>query len=160
VWNVESVPGRGTTITLAFAIAPRAVEQKPASPGEPVDGLSILVIDNESAVREMMARMLLSEGHRVVAAESGTEGIAEYRRQKFDLVFTDLGMPGMSGWEVAQGIKRISAQAIVVLMSGWAMSLDPRKAHELGVDHILQKPFEVDHVMRVIAETRAVRRAL
>ena len=159
-WLVESVPGRGTTIMLTLIVAPRTPEVKLASPVPAMESLNLLLIDNEPAVREMMARMLMSEGHSVVTAESGSEGISEYRRRKFDLVFTDLGMPGMSGWEVAQTIKRMNPQAIIVLMSGWAVSLDPRKAHELGVDYILQKPFEVAEVFRVISESLAVRRAI
>ncbi|MBI5304791.1 MAG: response regulator [Chloroflexi bacterium] len=160
IWSIESAPGRGTTVTLTLIVAPRVTEPKAVAPEETPQVLSVLVIDNESAVRDMVGRMLSSEGHSVVTAESGSEGIAEYRRKKFDLVFTDLGMPGMSGWEVAQGIKRLNPQAIVVLMSGWAVSLDPRKAHELGVDLILQKPFDVAEVLRVIAESRAVSRAM
>jgi signal transduction histidine kinase/ActR/RegA family two-component response regulator len=158
-WDVETEPDHGTTITLTLAIAPHVLERKlPVLDAS--QALNILVVDNEHSVRDTMSRLLTAYGYTVVTAENGSEGISEFRRGKFTLVFTDLGMPGMSGWEVAKQIKKINPKTVVVLMSGWAVSLDPRKAREFSVDRILQKPFAVEEVMQIIAESSAVREAL
>jgi PAS domain S-box-containing protein len=77
-----------------------------------------------------------------------------------DLVFTDLGMPGMSGWEVAKSIKAKDSKVPVVLITGWGIQIDDEKMKESGADLILNKPFRRDQVLDLVAEAMDIKRKL
>ncbi len=112
--------------------------------------LSILIIDDEKAVRDLLSDILAAEGHRTETAADGDEGLRLFSSRGFDMVFTDLGMPGMSGWQVAEQIKKIDSDTPVVLITGW--ETDPaHRDHKNGVvDQVVQKPFQINHVMRTL----------
>lgn len=110
-----------------------------------MSGLNILVIDDESAMRDLLRRLLEREGHSVVVANDGLEGISTFKRalsqdKPFDLVITDFGMPQMNGGQVAKAIKSLSPSTPVILISGW----DSRSSIDAEilafVDWILDKP--------------------
>jgi len=149
--TIESMPGRGAMFTLTLPIAQRTTEEQDRA-SQTAEPANILIIDNEPSVRDIFTRLLTSIGHRVVAAEDGSQGLARFRAGKFDLVFTDLGMPGMSGWDVAHAIKELNPKMPVVLMTGWQISLDPQKAKETGVDRLVNKPFDVPQLLALIDE--------
>ncbi len=153
--TADTVPGRGSNLTLSLPIAPSVIEaQQEAVAAQEV---AVLIIDDEPAVRDIVTRFLTFRGYPVVVADSGPEGLSLFKERKFDLVMTDLGMPGMSGWEVAKEVKRLKPQTLVVLMTGWATDLDPRKAKESGVDRVVHKPFNVDEVLELLTEAAALR---
>ena len=77
----------------------------------------ILVIDDEKDVRELLGDILTDSGHETAIADSGSEGLKMFQQGDFDLVFTDLGMPGMSGWQVAEAIKEINGKTPVALIT-------------------------------------------
>ena len=79
----------------------------------------ILVIDDEKDIRELIADILTMNKFEAEVASNGREGIRLFKEKKFDLVFTDLGMPGMSGWQVAKEIKKINDKTPVALITGW-----------------------------------------
>ncbi len=153
--TAESVPGRGSNLTLSLPVAPSVMEATEEVVA--TQGVSVLIIDDEPAVRDIVTRFLTFRGYPVVVADSGPEGLALFKDSKFDLVMTDLGMPGMSGWEVAREVKRLKPHTLVVLMTGWATDLDPRKAKESGVDRVVHKPFNVDEVLGLLTEAAALR---
>jgi CheY-like chemotaxis protein len=70
----------------------------------------------------------------------------------FDVVFTDLGMPGMSGWEVARGIKTMRPGTPVGLITGWGSSLEESELAAHGVDLIVPKPFRFERVLELVDE--------
>jgi signal transduction histidine kinase/ActR/RegA family two-component response regulator len=158
-FTVESEPGRGTTFTLSLPVAQRMAKAAPKPTPAPVStrAANILIIDDELMVRDIVAKFLTFHGYPVVVADSGPEGIAAFKENKFDLVLTDLGMPGMSGWEVAREIKRLNPKVLVVLMTGWAAGLDPEKVKEGGIDRVVHKPFDVDEVLTLIGEAVVLR---
>ncbi len=153
--TADTVPGRGSNLTLSLPVAPSVMEAQEAAVA--TQEVKVLIIDDEPAVRDIVTRFLAFRGYPVVVADSGPEGITLFKESKFDLVMTDLGMPGMSGWEVAKEVKRLKPQTLVVLMTGWATDLDPRKAKESGVDRVVHKPFNVDEVLELLSEAAAVR---
>jgi signal transduction histidine kinase len=150
-WSVESKPGRGTTITLTLPVA-RTTTGGTKPPMATTRVANILVIDNEPSVRDLLARLLKLHGHNVVTAESGAEGIATFKSGKFDLVFTDLGMPEMSGWEVAREIKTLDPRARVGLITGWPIDLTPAELRARGVDQVVEKPFDLPTLFSLIED--------
>jgi CheY-like chemotaxis protein len=92
------------------------------------------------------------EGHEVEAAANGREGIASFVNRHFDLVFTDLGMPEMSGWQVAKEIKKLDDRTPVALITGWHIQLNDAEKKEKGVDLIINKPFKVDEILKLVED--------
>jgi CheY-like chemotaxis protein len=110
----------------------------------------ILIIDDEADIRSLLADMLASEGHEVDVASSGEEGIRKCKRGKYDHVITDLGMPHMSGWEVARRVKEIRPEAAVILATGWGMHFDEEQLKSAGISRVITKPFQVEEVLTCI----------
>jgi FixJ family two-component response regulator len=73
------------------------------------------------------------------------------------LVLTDLGMPGMFGWQVAEKVKSINGRVPVVLITGWNVELKASEIKDKWVDLIVQKPFEMDQVLNVVQEGMILR---
>jgi DNA-binding response OmpR family regulator len=119
---------------------------------EPVRRGRVLVIDDDPAVRDVLASMLAKAGHEVVEAGGGREGLGLFQTTTFDLVFTDLGMPDMSGLEVAASVKEQSPTTAVVMITGWGKELDEEKLRKEGVDLLLCKPFDLVRVQHSVAE--------
>ena len=107
----------------------------------------ILIIDDEADIRNLLVDMLAGEGHEVDIASSGEEGIRKCKRGKYDYVITDLGMPHMSGWEVARKVKELRPEAIVILATGWGIRFDEEKLKSAGIHRVITKPFQVDEVL-------------
>jgi PAS domain S-box-containing protein len=150
---VASRPGEGTTISLQFQAASAAPrEAAPDRPPDPRPARRILLIDDEPVVRRTMAELLRAAGQTVHVAESGPAGLAQLAAALPDIVLTDLGMPEMSGVELARRVKAAHPRLPVVLLTGWGdtamLSADDRAA----VDRVLGKPARMAEVLRVVAE--------
>ncbi len=156
--EVESQVGRGTTFTISL---PEGVERKEqvTTFALTLEGKKgrILVIDDDEPVRNVLSRILSQASHRVTAAGNGEEGIRLFKERNFDVVLTDLGMPGMSGWEVCKAIKRISPNFPVGMITGWAAEVDQLKIKENGLDFVIPKPFDSNQILNVVAESMEFR---
>jgi len=151
--DVASSPGQGTTFTLRFRVAAGALEA-PAQPaeGRAVPPRRILLIDDDPTVRRTMADLLQEVGHSVVVAEGGAEGLAHLGQGQVDLVITDLGMPGMTGWEVARAIKSVTPHPPIVLLTGWGERPASHSEHAGLVDRILGKPIGLNDLLSAIRD--------
>lgn len=157
---VTSQPAKGTQVRIVLPAAGadgKTAEAEPvpaaqAKNGKSVKNARILVIDDDDAVLEVLADILRTGNYLVAEACNGAEGLALFRESEFDLVFTDLGMPGMNGWDVAAGIKAMSPDTPVGLITGWGASLDDEQMRESGVDLIVSKPFRFDEVLELVSE--------
>lgn len=122
-------------------------------------GLSVLVVDDDPDVRDVLSELLVTDGHKVQTAADGAEALQHFAHNAFDIVFTDLGMPGISGWQVAEQIKRDSPQVPVVMVTGWGHQLDPAQIERSGVDRVLTKPFQwlkvLDTLQELVPQTAA-----
>lgn len=120
----------------------------------------VLVVDDEENIREILAEILMNGGHEVVTAADGAEALNRLREDStgFDLVFTDLGLPGMTGYEVASEIKKIRANLPVGLVTGWGATLDAEKARANGVDLVISKPFRFEQVLSLVDEALAAKK--
>ncbi len=149
--KVESTEGKETTFTISIPIPLDIPQHKEKLKDlEKVPSRKILVIDDEKGVRDVLGEILKSEGHRVTLAETGRKGLKEFRKSHFDLVFTDLGMSEMSGWELAQRIKEINPDMPVGMITGWGVAFTKEKLKEQGVDCILSKPFDYAKTVREV----------
>jgi PAS domain S-box-containing protein len=142
--RVDSEPGRGSAFTLLFpAEQPRVVEP----PAAPVAGrwreVHVLVVDDDPKVLGTLADLLRALGHHVTAAPSGTAGLAAYEPGRFDVVVTNVGMPGMNGWEFAERLRGTDPAVPLLFMTGWGLREEdgPRLA-ALKVDRCLFKPVQ------------------
>jgi signal transduction histidine kinase/ActR/RegA family two-component response regulator len=151
---IESEPGKGTAfiIHLPTGYGEEEVVVKEVPPIKESRQARILVIDDDDSVRDILSRILKTKGHQVVVASNGEEGIERFRSEPFDLVFTDLGMPKLSGWEVGKTIKGINQKVPIAMITGWGVELDKEKLKESGIDLIVSKPFNFDQVIHLVSE--------
>jgi signal transduction histidine kinase/ActR/RegA family two-component response regulator len=120
--------------------------------------LSILIIDDESEALTLLEEGFTELGHEVFAARSGQEGIEIFRKNRVDLVISDLAMPGMNGWQVGRAIKEICEQkgipkAPLILLTGWGGQLDEKEKIEAsGIDRVAEKPVSLKELLRLVQE--------
>ncbi len=113
---------------------------------------TVLGVEDEEDVREILSAILIKGGHEVETTIDGIQGVEMFEKENFDLVFTDLGMPGMSGWQVAEKLKIINGRVPVAIITGWNVDLEESELRERWVDLVIQKPFEVDKILRLVQE--------
>jgi len=152
--EVKSKVGYGTTFTIMLPSGGDGREEV-ISPSTIKMGRKarILVIDDEEFIRSVLARTLGQVNHQVTLAEDGEKGLQLFKKGKFDMVLTDLGMPGMSGWEVCRMIKKISPYTPVGMITGWGTEMSQRQIEEVGLDFFISKPFDFNQILNVVAET-------
>ena len=152
---VNTTEGVGSTFTIRLPVGrlPPSDVARASAPGPA--SVRVLVIDDEPFVRETLEEILRLQQHDVVVADDGISGLARFREGAFDLVMTDLAMPGMSGWQVAQSVKAARPQVPVVLVTGWGVEVQTDDLKKHGVDRVLTKPFRFDDVRDVLAGVRS-----
>jgi len=144
--DVRSIPGRGTTFTISLP-ANRAV----ASGANATDTMMtktarVLVVDDDDRVRDVLVGMLKLAGHRADYAPNGREALLRLEHESFDLVFTDLSMPDVDGWALAEEIRRRWPQLKIVMVTGYALqSQNDQRRHRL-VNDIISKPIRFDDI--------------
>lgn len=115
------------------------------------NGETILVIEDESTVREIVRRLLEVRGYRTLAAENGSEGLAIYREHsgKVCLILTDMRMPGVQGTELIRELRIINPDARIVAMSG-VLGENDQIAEEPGRLTFLSKPMTLEELMSAV----------
>jgi signal transduction histidine kinase/ActR/RegA family two-component response regulator len=164
--EVESQYGSGTEfrITLPLAkIVEKSVSQSecvamvlPEEVFPTIDEqqlpMRLLVVDDEIFVRDLLRDILEGEGCDVSIAESGSEALTLFRETDFDGVFTDVGMPGMSGWELAREIRQINKKIPIAVITGWGEAVGSHEQKEAGVDWVVAKPFTADRIAELVRD--------
>ncbi len=164
--TVESELGKGSAFTVWLPVASDAVEPppspaRPAAPlaaqgPKPAPGAKILVVDDSEEVREVLRELLSRHGHTVVTAPDGESGLVELDTRAFDVAMVDLGLPGISGLEVANRLKERWPATRVALMTGYGDRMGPDDAQSRGVDFVLAKPFSLDQLRSVVDHALAL----
>jgi CheY-like chemotaxis protein len=160
---VESEPGAGTTFRLWFPVSDAPSPPPPAGGRERsarAAPLRCLVVDDERAVATVLGEMLDALGHRPTVVGSGAEAIARVVPGAFDVVLTDLAMPGMTGWEVARAVKAAAPDTCVVLVSGFGVEVSAEDRREHGVDLVLPKPLKLEDIADALATVARARTAV
>ena len=150
--EIESSPGVGSSFMVRLPVSAEepAAEARESVP-PPVRGARVLVIDDEPDIRSVLREMLVSFGHTVVEAASGEEGLACCEGGPVDVILTDISMPGMSGWDVADACKRRFPHVPLGFVTGWGDRLDQEKTLRFGVRFVISKPFGSVDVLAMVA---------
>jgi PAS domain S-box-containing protein len=156
--HIASQPGRGTTVTAFLPATEAALGggelDSPSSRPSRAGGETVLVVENEEAIREVTRRMLVRNGYRVFTAASGTEAI-EIARQHgaaIRLLLTDVIMPQMLGNEVAAAIAELIPGIAVLYMSGYAQPLLASQGRLDPSVVLIEKPFSEDELLDKVGE--------
>lgn len=112
----------------------------------------LLVVDDEDFVRELLREILDTEHCDVQVASSGSEALSLFSEWQFDGVFTDVGMPGMSGWELAREIRRANARIPIAVITGWGEAVGSNDQKAAGVNWVVAKPFTADRIAELVQE--------
>jgi CheY-like chemotaxis protein len=161
--SIESTPGHGTRITMVFPRSTRpptltvAEAAPPVALAEPDHALSVLAVDDEPAVLDLLADIIETLGHRVTRHQSAVEALAGIEPGGYDLVLTDLGMPGMSGWEFSRALRAVDPHVPLAWITGWGEELVSDASRRDGADAIVAKPFTIDDVKKLISMAAARR---
>lgn len=112
----------------------------------------LLVIDDEMAIRDTMRMLLEYDGYEVLCAASGPEGLSMVEREKPDMVFLDVKMPGMDGLEVLSRIRGLNDALPVVIVSAHGTTTTALEAGRLGAFRFIEKPLSKDYVLDAVRE--------
>ena len=155
--QVESEgPGKGSTFTVALPTASleRAPLDAAATPDHAAnDGLRILVVDDNTDALITLDLLLQRQGHQVRTASNGETATAVARDFRPEVVLLDIGLPGMSGYDVARRLRSEpwASDACLIAITGWGQKEDKDKALEAGFDHHLVKPVDPKALIALIA---------
>jgi len=147
--GVESSPGNGAVFTFKLKVSREIPQGQPESEKvEEPKALSILLVDDDANLLDVVGDMLEFMGHKCQKADGGKAALKAIDEGQFDLVITDLGMPEVSGWDVARSCREHRRNMPVILISGWGAQLDGEASRK--VDAVLPKPFQMDELKETI----------
>ena len=152
--TVDSEPGHGATFSLYFPVHNHlpAADQPRAQTRSGARKAHILYVDDEESLVFLMTRTLQRMGHRVTACAAPEQALAEFRNNAddFDLVVSDMAMPGMSGLDLAEQVLAIRSQLPFVITSGYVDAAAVVRAQEIGVRQMIMKPNTVDELSELL----------
>ena len=114
--------------------------------------LSILVVEDNNDIRLILKDLLTASGYDVSVAEDGETGLSYLQNDTFDLMITDLGLPGMSGWELSQASKRYQSNMPILAISSWQGKDAKEKIGDFGIFRVIWKPFRFKQIQDAIAD--------
>jgi len=157
--RVDSKPGEGSTftITLPIGMKPTSESTTGSHTGTERTG-RILLVDNDPQVLSILGEMLKDAGHHVLPVPSGPEALRVFIPSGFDLIITNVGMPEMSGWDVAERLRASDPQVPVIFITGWGLQeADQARSRRLGISALLFKPVspqDLHHTVQVALAAR------
>ncbi len=148
--------GKGSTFTVRLPAEEAAAEVDPSSEKAPLSVITgrrrVLVVDDNEDARELLAVMLEQAGYETSTAEDGPSALETAAANSPNIVILDIGLPGMSGYEVAASLRRIPnlAKTAIIALSGWGSPEDKRRALDAGFDVHLTKPVFAEELGRAL----------
>ena len=163
--TVDSKVGEGTrfAIRLPIAAGSQAAVNEPTRPvptqmpAGRTSGARILVVEDETYVGDLIVEILKDSGNHVVLAGSGVEALELLERNSFDAVFTDVGLPGMNGWELSRSIRARFGEIPIAVITGWGDAVGSEELKEHHINWVVTKPFTVERLTSLAAEVALYR---
>src|SRR5205823_6931862 len=112
---------------------------------------SVLVVDDEEIMRDVLETLLSAEGYRVDLAKTGEEGLECYGRRTYDVVLMDVSMPGMGGLRALEEILKVDPEGVVIMITAYATFDTAVSAWERGAAGCIRKPFQNEQILRQVA---------
>jgi len=150
--------GNGSTFTVRLPLHPGSPHARPAGADaahhtQPPAPLRVLVVDDNPDAADSLVALLEALGHATVVARDGPQGLQLALEARPDLVLLDIGLPGMSGYEVARAIRRRQGlrKIVLIALTGWGAQSDQEQSHEAGFDQHLTKPVSLEALEQALA---------
>jgi DNA-binding NtrC family response regulator len=154
--DVRSQKGEGSTFLFYLPKTTGAMAEQDGSAEEVILGgrETVLFVDDERTIIEVMEETLETLGYRVLTADNGEEAIRLYRegKEEIDLVILDVIMPGMGGMETFEAMKAINNEVKVIFSSGYSVDHIAREIMDRGCRAFIQKPFNIETISRKVRE--------
>ena len=112
---------------------------------------SVLVVDDEEIMRDVLETLLSAEGYRVDLAKTGEEGLDAYTKRAYDIVLLDVSMPGIGGLRALEEFLKIDGEAVVLMITAYATFDTAIAAWEKGAFGCIRKPFQNEHISATVA---------
>ncbi|MDR3554202.1 MAG: response regulator [Syntrophobacteraceae bacterium] len=148
--QVKSKPGKGATFVISLVRAEPAKRLVIEKAGDAMSSSRLMLVEDDPEILNLLRDMLRLKGHQVVALSDGEKALKMIDSTNFDLVLTDLGMPVISGWEIARHAKAKKPGMPVVMITGWGAQYEDTDLASRGVDLILSKPLSWDKLLSSI----------
>jgi signal transduction histidine kinase len=155
--------GKGSVFTVrlpALRTAPAGVLEAPMAGPRPSGGpLRVLVVEDIEAVAEMLAILLKMWGHDVRVVHDGLTALVAARAYRPDVIFLDIGLPGMNGYEVARQLRQElrDKKPLIAALTGYGQEEDRRLARDAGFDHHMVKPIDPSALEALLAAAQSAR---
>ena len=154
--KIDTEPGRGTTFHILLPLAKRTVSSKPQEPNGPLPEHRLLYIDDDPRLRELAATLFRQLGQQVDVADGGAAGLEMVRANTYDVVVTDLGMPGIDGCEVTRVLKAICPEIPVIMVTGWGARFARQRFDEtVQPEQFVSKPLTLTKLRKVLEKVFA-----
>ena len=151
--TVRSNEEEGTTFMVRLRLAEKRDEDSEITKKEKHHGeLRILVVDDDEQIREVLSDMLTIDGYQITACVDGPSALKAFEKSDFEIMITDLGMPGMSGLELAGLVHEQKPELPIAMITGWGTQLNKDEVALKGVKAVLPKPFHLKDIKGLIKE--------
>ncbi|MHA1674164.1 MAG: response regulator, partial [Promethearchaeota archaeon] len=145
----DSQPGKGTSIEIIieksqFEFNPPKIKSDSSLQAR------ILWVDDEEVIRDYAMRILNKFQYIINVAQSGEDALIYLDQNEYDLLITDIGMPGMNGWELAQKCKGLYPKMHIAVITGWGNEITQEEMEKYQLKHILSKPVQIEQLLDLI----------
>jgi signal transduction histidine kinase len=159
-FTIDSERGKGTIARIRlhasrFQIIPPS-ETTVERERRPERAARVLLVDDDPRLLTVLSDMMRGEGHAVTTATTGEEAVRVFSPAAHDVVITDLGMPRMNGWEVAEHVKKQSPDTAVFILTGWGEGVSAHESMQF-VDRVIAKPVSAEALLEQLTELRRSR---
>lgn len=154
--EIDSTPGCGTTVRVCLPLARESASPAPEPRQDALPTRRVLYIDDDNRLRQLARALFERLGQKADLAESGAEGLDRFRSNDYDVVVTDLGMPGINGYEVTRIMKSSKPHIPVIMVTGWGSGRPAENSEQAPFpDEIVAKPLTATKLSRAIRKVFA-----